>query len=123
LSRLLLGHELQPDRDAGQLLELLVVLLQELAARILDEIRLDALSLVALPVEGRLRVRERPCECGGSAGGELQEAAAGDTGIHERSSFGLLGDTHPRLRGTLRDPAPHGLGAREDLAETGGETQ
>jgi hypothetical protein len=57
LPLLLLGNHLRADRDAGQVLELLVILGKQIAARTLDQEDFDLLAFELLPVEGALRLR------------------------------------------------------------------
>src|SRR4030095_920520 len=56
LPLLLLGNHLGADRDAGHVLEFLVILGEQIAARALDEEHLDLLALEFLPVERAVRM-------------------------------------------------------------------
>ena len=80
------GNHLGADRDAGQVLEFLVVLGEEVAARALDQEHLDLFALEALPVERALRERGELAGAGNGterrrAEARLQQAAALDFGV------------------------------------------
>jgi hypothetical protein len=98
LALLLLRHLLRADLDAGELGELLLMLLEEIAARVLGVQHLDRLALEAAPVECLLpegrhtepgRGGERCC-----AGAGLEELATIDL---RQSSF-TAASHHPPLR-------------------------
>ena len=59
LALLLLGDHFRTDLDAGQILEFLVVLGEQIAARAFHEEHFDLLTLEPFPVEGALRIRSQ----------------------------------------------------------------
>ena len=85
LALLLLGHHFRAYFDAGQLLEFLVILREQIAARTLHQQDFDLLSLEALPVECALGVGDniragQRTERGGCASG-LQQSATQSVGV------------------------------------------
>ena len=81
LALLLLGDHFRADRDAGHVLEFLVVLGEQVAARALDQEHLDLLALEPLPVERALRAGRRRAKQRARGG----RARHGECGLQKRA--------------------------------------